>query len=354
MTAFTPACRATAVGSLPHVSAAAACALIQRRLPELPAWPQLPRRDPRESIYAQYSPGFPGAALVEGRVVVDRTRPLEPELERLYARYLNDDAAAVGLDADHAAGLAEFEMLAWPEAVALKGQVMGPISWGLTVTDQERRAILYDEVLADACAKHLRLHAAHQERRLRQLAERAGRPGAPPRTLLFVDEPYLASYGSAYVSLARDQVVALLEEVFAGLQDLKGVHCCGNTDWALLLDTSLDVLNFDAYNFAEALALYPEAVRAFLARGGLIAWGIVPAASDAQVLAQTSAGLAERLEAAWRQLAGKGVAYDALVNAALITPACGLGTLSEAAAERALTLAAEVAGQLQRRHFPRS
>jgi methionine synthase II (cobalamin-independent) len=154
------------------------------------------------------------------------------------------------------------------------------------------------------------------------------------------------------VAVAREQIVALLEEVFAGLRGLKGVHCCGNTDWALVLETSLDILNFDAYNFAETLALYPTAVRAFLRRGGFIAWGIVPAADAAQVLAETADRLVARLEAAWRTLAGKGVPFDDLVNAALITPACGLGTLGEPAAERALALAAEVSQRLRWRYFP--
>lgn len=347
--AFRPDFAATSVGSLPHTDPAAACDLIRRCLPEIPAWPQLPRRDPRESIYAQYSPGFPGAALVDGRVVVDRTRDLAPELERLYERYLAGDAGALALDADHAAGLARFRALDFPGARALKGQVMGPVSWGLTVTDQDRRAILYDEVLADACAKHLRLHAAGQERALREI--RVGGHAPQPATIVFVDEPYLASYGSAYVAVERDLVVRLLEEVFAGLHGLKGVHCCGNTDWSLLLDTSLDILNFDAFNFAGALALYPQAVRAFLARGGIIAWGIVPVGSDEQVLAQTPEALAGRLDDALRALAARGVPLNALVNAALVTPACGLGTLSEPAADRALALAAEVSRRLRQRYL---
>lgn len=344
--AFRPDFAATAVGSLPHTDPAAACDLIRRHLPEIPSWPQLPRRDFRESIYAQYSAGFPGTVLTRDRLYIDRSRDLGPELEQLYARYLEADAAPAGagglLDANYAAGLARFLTLDFPQARAVKGHVIGPVSWGLTLTDQEKRAILYDEALADAMAKHLRLSAAWQERELRRLA---------PQTILVVDEPYLASVGSAYVNVERDLVARLLEEVFAGLRGLKGVHCCGNTDWPLVLDTSLDILNFDAYNFAGALALYPQAVKAFLRRGGLLAWGIVPVGDDAQVLAQTPEALTDRLDDALRGLAAKGVPLDALVNAALVTPACGLGTLSEAAAGRALALTAEVARIMRARYL---
>ena len=342
---FLPECLPTAVGSLPHQDPGQACALVQRYLPEIPAWPQLPRRDFRESIYAQYSAGFPGTVLSRDRLYVDRARDLGPELERLYTHYLEADSQAAALDAEYAAGLARFLTLDFPRARAVKGQVIGPVSWGLTLTDQDRRAILYDEALADAMAKHLRLSAAWQEHALRQLA---------PQTIMFVDEPHLASVGSAHVAVAREQIVALLEEVFAGLRGLKGVHCCGNTDWGLVLETSLDILSFDAYNYGETIALYPQVVRAFLQRGGLLAWGIVPVSDAAQVSAETAAGLADRLEAAWRALAARGVPFDDLVSTALITPACGLGTLPEPAAERALALTAEVSQRLRQRYFPGS
>ena len=345
---FLPECRPTAVGSMPHTDPATACELVRRYLPEIPAWPQLPRRDFRESIYAQYSAGFPGTVLTGDRLYVDRERDLAPELERLYTHYLEVSAGAeaastaAALDADYAAGLARFLTLSFPRARAVKGQVIGPVSWGLTLTDQDRRAVLYDEALADAMAKHLRLSAAWQESVLRRLA---------PETIMVVDEPYLASVGSAHVAVAPAQIVALLEEVFAGLRGLKGVHCCGNTDWGLVLSTSLDILNFDAFNFAETLALYPDAVRAFLKRGGLLAWGLVPVVDDAQVLAQNAPALVDRLETAWRHLAARGVAFDDLVHSALITPACGLGTLSPAAAERALALTADVSRRLRQRYF---
>jgi hypothetical protein len=169
-----------------------------------------------------------------------------------------------------------------------------------------------------------------------------------PETIVFVDEPYMSSYGSAFVSLNEGQVISLLEEVFAGIQGLKGVHCCGNTDWSLLLSTSADILNLDAYAYVEALALYPDELTAFLDRGGIIAWGIVPA-SD-QVQEETVDGLVDRFHQALSLLTAKGLEKEDLLSSALIMPSCGCGSLSIETAERVLELTSQVAQALQARY----
>ncbi|OGO06511.1 MAG: hypothetical protein A2Y73_05545 [Chloroflexi bacterium RBG_13_56_8] len=216
----------------------------------------------------------------------------------------------------------------------------GPISWGLTIVDQNQRPILYDEVLADAVGKHLRLKAAWQERELAKLV---------PTTVMFLDEPYMASYGSAFISLTREQVTCLLDEVFEGLQGLKGIHCCGNTDWPILLDSSADILSLDAYNYAETVALYPAEVTRFLNRGGILAWGIVPKGSMAAET-EMAENLVDRLHEAIDLLVEKGVSRDAILRAGMVSPSCGLGPLTPELAERVFQLTAEVSVEMRRRY----
>jgi methionine synthase II (cobalamin-independent) len=333
---------ATAIGSLPHTDPEAACRVMTDNLP-IPAWPQLPRRSFKENMYAQYSEGFPGVVVDEGqeRIWVDRRKDLNAGLERLYAAYLDNDLDFAAISPDYSAGFHAFlDLAAGRQWRAVKGSVTGPISWGLTVTDQDKRAILYDDTLADAVAKHLRLKAAWQERELRKLSD---------TTIVFVDEPYMSAYGSAYFSLERDLVVRLLTETMAGIQGLIGVHCCGNTDWSLLLETPAHILNFDAYAYAESVALYPEAVRAFLRRGGLLAWGVVPAEDEEAILRETVASLTDRMVAGMDLLVKKGIPLDHLLEACLVSPSCGLRGRSESTAVRALQLASGVTGELRRR-----
>jgi methionine synthase II (cobalamin-independent) len=332
-------CLPTAIGSMPQTDPEAACAQVIKYLREIPCWPQLPRRAFRENMYAQFSQGFPGIRLTEDRIYVDRTKDLDRALERLYAAYLENDVDKYAVSADYAAGLHAFLNLKKLKPLAVKGQVTGPITWGLTVTDSQGKAVIYDDVLGDAVAKFLRLKAGWQEKELRKLSA---------NTIIFVDEPYMASFGSVSVTLSAQSVQSLVEEVFRGIEGLKGVHCCGNTDWSVLLGTSLDILSFDTYNYAQSLSLYPKEVKGLLDRGGAIAWGIVP--NDRPSLQkETASSLKDRLEEAMAPFTRNGVPFKQLLRQSLLTPSCTLASLDTPdAAAHALELLAKLSKTMRK------
>ncbi len=334
-------CLPTMIGSMPHTDPAEACAQVTRFLKDIPAWPQLPKRSFLENMYAQYSQGFPGAVVKDEKIYIDRAQDLDKPLEQLYAAYLGNNIDKYPISADYAAGLHRFLSMSELSPVAVKGQVTGPVSWGLTVTDSNMRAVLYDEVLADAAARLLRLKASWMERELRKICK---------NTIIFVDEPYMASFGSAFFSLSREKVAGLLEEVFSGITGIKGVHCCGNTDWSVLLGTSLDIVSFDTYTYAESLTLYPAEVKRLLDRKGGIAWGIVPNEEELLVK-ETTASLQDRLEAAIAPFTRKGIPFRQLIKQGLLTPCCGLARLrTPEASGRALELLAELSARIRSRY----
>ncbi len=342
---------ATAIGSMPHINPQEACSLVLTHLPEIPAWPQLPRRTFVENMYFQFRPSFlprlheeaDGTMYVDSDLSRDITRELSEDLEQLYQDDLKNDFGNYEIKEDRRAGFDVFLEYLQEKAdhpMAVKGQVTGPISMGLKITDSNLRPVLYNDTVADALARHLKLMAAWQDKALSAVC---------PKTIISVDEPYLASMGSAFVSFPREQVVSLLEEVLEGISGLKAVHCCGNTDWSVLLQTSIDILSFDAYNYGETISYYPSEVKSFISRGGVIAWGIVP--NDEQSLSrETGTSLLSRLDEMMELLAKKGIGYDILQSQCLITPSCGLEPLSPEVAEKALEMTAKVSAEFRKRH----
>jgi methionine synthase II (cobalamin-independent) len=332
-------CLPTAIGSMPHVDSNEACSIIMKCLPEIPVWPQLPHRSPEEDMIIQFSEGFPGVVAEGNKIRVEPSMDFESALEQIHIDCEQDASGEYGISPEYAAGLHTFLSETKGSGI-VKGQVTGPITWGLRVTDQDGLGILYDETLSETAAKFLRLKASWQENILRKIA---------PNTIIFVDEPYLVSLGSVFTPIPEEKVPVLLEEVIKGIKGTKGLHCCGNTNWSVLLDTTIDILSFDAYNYASSLSTHSDKVKSFLERGGNIAWGIVP--NEEEALAKESlSSLRDRLEEAMSPFTMDGVMFKQLIAQGLVTPSCGLESLSPEAVSQALEFTAKLSQDLRSRY----
>ncbi len=339
---FEIGCLPTGIGTMPHTNPIEACSLILKYNANIPFWPQLSCRSYLENMYVQYSEGFPGVVIEEDkkRIWIDNTQSLDKQLEQLYARYLDNKFANYDVSARYAAGL--YELLSRGiRAQAVKGQIIGPVTMGLALLDKDERAIIYDDVLSDALARHLRLKAAWQEMKLHTIS---------PHTIIFLDEPYMVSFGSAFFAASREKVINMVNEVFGGIIGLKGIHCCGNTDWSVILATKLDILSFDTYNYAESLTLYPTDVNTFLNRGGIIAWGIVPNREE-DILKESPSSLQDRLGEAVAPFTRNGFPFRQILEQSLLTPSCGLEGLTLEAASQVLELLAKLSIQIRKRYI---
>jgi methionine synthase II (cobalamin-independent) len=315
------------------------------RFPDMPAWPQMPVRDWRESMYVQYSEGLPGA-VVDGAaqtIYFRSDEALAGELEAFYQALVDEDVERFAISPDYALGLHLFlESGQRPKWV--KGQVTGPFSFAMTVTDENKRSLAYNPELYEVAVQGMAMKARWVARRLREVAEDA---------LVVLDEPYLCAFGSAFVNVPRNDVIAAIDAGVAAIHKegaLAGLHCCGNTDWSLVFSTDLDVVNFDAYEYFQGLSLYPAELRSFLLKGGVLSWGIVPARANGNLNPHT---LLDALDNRVEQLAAKGMDRGALYRQALLTPSCGLGTESVEAADRLMDTLAELASLVRERETHR-
>ncbi len=342
---------ALAIGSLPHRDPHAAVRLMLECCPEAPCWPQLPSLGFQETMIPQFAEGIPCIRVDRdtGRVCVERPEDLWQKLASFYECYLRaeqtGDPSAFAISAASARGLQAFtEKLsaAGPRArfPLVKGQITGPLTFGLSVHDDDGLPALYDENLGDVIPKALLMKGLWQLERLRSAAG---------QMILFVDEPVLASFGSAaMIHLSRDRAIACLRPVVEALQAagaIVGSHCCGNTDWSLLIEAGVDILNFDAYLYRDSVGLYAESVNAFLARGGYLAWGIVP--SERRHQGHTTEELFDLLLEGIRFLAERGISRDLLAERLLVTTSCGLGPLTEQEAQKAMKLLRDLSERIR-------
>lgn len=330
---------ATGIGSMPFDDPDYAVRLILSTLPEVPHWPQLPKLGLTEQMEVQYAGAMPRAVIdrEKGRIYFDTSGDYSEAFAEFYEAYLvamdpdegNGDCSAMAITPEFSKGFHALEAALRERGEKLpfvKVQVVGPCSFSLTVVDENKRALYYNEEFRDMIAKALAMKARWQIRTLKPYAE---------QVVCFIDEPILSAFGSStYVAVRRDDVVQLLRDMIDAVHadgGIAGIHCCGNTEWSVLIDAGVDIISFDAFQYGETVAMYPEAVRTHLDRGGMIAWGIVP--TSASIREQTVEDLAVRFEAVLDHLAGKGIDKGLIVERAMITPSCGTGSLPPVDAE---------------------
>jgi hypothetical protein len=334
---------ATGIGSFPHLDEKEVLRLILENFSEIPFWPQLPRRSFLEGMVLQYSQGFPSLKWDdEGKKVwVSTSEGFEEEVEKFYQYQETGELEPFRMTEEFSKGFSILEEIAaeghQKKMKFIKGQITGPITFGLSLTDDQKRTVFYDPTLRDIAVKHLASKARWMEKKFHELF-----PGT--ETILSFDEPSLSSFGYAFSGLNREDVILSLNECLDSVGGLKGVHCCGNTDWSVLLSTHIDILSFDAFEYFEALSLYPKDLKAFLERGGILAWGIVPTSEE--VSNQDSKGLIERIKKEIGALSKKGI-DPSLLQRAIITPSCGTASLSIPLSERVCRLTAEVSNGLR-------
>ena len=343
---------ATLIGSMPHRDRQGAIDLILRDISEIPVWPQLAAFKP-EQMMVQYLDGLPGLRTQDGHTFLQADGPeFEQELLGFYEEYLEVDSRDRELDnsrfrmgAETGKTFLQFlKTLArtTPSCRAVKGQIVGPFTLLSGLADHNGRALLYDERVTDVVVKHLAMKARWQIARLQTL-------GVP--VIIFLDEPALAGYGSStYISISAEFVRQLVDEVVAAIQQaggLAGIHICANTDWQLVLNSSIDIVNFDAYNYFDRFALYGSEFSKHIASGRIIAWGMVPTDTAELIYRETAESLAERWFEQIRMLTTAQLPVNRILAAISLHAQLRLRVTHEEAAERVVRLTRQLSESMQ-------
>jgi hypothetical protein len=309
---------ATGIGSLPHTDPVAAAEVVLRCLPDFPAAPQLPGRDPREGMLAQWLVGLP-------EVVVDAVGGIE-------LRGTSDARPECRFDSGAHDGLLAFLDVAGaldrPPA-RVKVQLTGPLTLGVAL-----------ETAGMPTERAFR-RAAEASRSWAGALEALVASRLPDSSLvIFFDEPALVWWRRDAASLDRESAIDILSGALAAVDCITGVHVCGEGDLGLALEAGPQVLGVEV---SPELVRDSVALARFLDGDGWIAWGAVP--TDRPV-GESADPHWRRLAKVWCELTRRGCDPLPLRTRGLITPACGLAGYGASQAERVLGIAHELAARV--------
>ena len=329
---------ATGVGALPHTDPKEACNDVLAIFPRFPYVPTLPDRGQLESIVFNDSEQMPGRLIRDDRLLYDSATDHTAAMEQVYRDYVEGNYVPYGLHKEYASGFIEMMSHDLSHAKLLKCQVTGPVTFGMQVVDADKRPIYYDAQLADVLSKMIALKARWCEVEMREKTGVA-------ETVVVLNEPYLASLGSSVVPVNQEMVRSGWEDIAALVQGGLGIHCCSNTDWEFVMDLLPSIVSIDAYATAKEFLLYPDAIATYMERGGVVAWGVVPA--EYRIFAtETTDLLYERYLTIRTQLCSH--MPEHLFDAqSLITPSCGIRFADRKGAVAIMQTAAEISRRIR-------
>ena len=308
---------------------------------DIPFWPQLPRLSYYEDMYVQASEHFPGILLdMEKHTLAFSMDKFIVELEDTLARF--EEPAYFDISEQFSDVYHRFLDLELSERPAIRGQLEGPISFGLNVLDQDKRPIIFDDTVRPFMYEFMARRINVQLERLKKIN---------PNAFMFIDEPglqFLFSALSGYDSTAARTDMA---EFLTMVDRPRGIHLCGNPDWDFLLNLDLDILSLDVYLNGAIFANYAQSIKRFLDRGGVIAWGLVPTNYEPFEV-ETAQSLAGRLEEIWSILSSKGIDRDWLLAQSLLSPAtcCLVNPDGEKTVEKAFKRVQDLSARLREKY----
>lgn len=349
---FQPECLPTLIGSIPMNNHPDALRLVLDHTPEIPLWVQLPVFS-EEGMMTQFLPGLPGLTSKGDKTYIDTAgESFDEEVLRFYEEYVSVtegiseiEESAFALTEDTASGFFEFlkQIRALDNRpVAVKGQITGPLTLATGIKDQNGKSLFYDPQLRDIIVKQVAMKARWQARVLAGL-------GAP--VIIFFDEPAFAGFGSSeFISISKSEIQDCITEVSEGVHSegaMAGVHVCANCEWSLVLESGVDIVNFDAYSFFDKFILYPKEIKRFVEDGGILAWGIVPTLDTGDIEKENVDSLTSLFKRNFKAIEALGIEKKQILKQSLITPSCGTGTLSLDYATRVLKLTSDLSEKIR-------
>ncbi len=326
----------TAMGIMPHTDLQAALQIALSL--DIPFWPQLPRMSYYEDMYAQASEKFPGLTVdtAQERIAFDTAKFYE-ELPLYFQEC--ETPGFYELSPQYSLAFQGFLSQNLENYPVIRGQNVGPVSFGFKITDENRRPILYNDEIREFLFDFI---AAKTNAQYQQLQAKH------PQALVWLDEPGLQMLFSSYTGYTTTAAARDYREFLDKLAGPKGVHLCGNIDWSFLLtDLDLDILSLDSYSVGHIFTRYKDEVVAFLRKGGIIAWGITPTLTE-EIAEETEDKLVKRLQDMFSYLTAQGISLADILERSWFAPSrcCLVNPDRTKSVEQSLALLKNVARRI--------
>lgn len=344
-----------AIGSLPHNNLENAMSLVKKCFANVPFWPQLTKINKNEDMIIQFLENMPSFFIDNDKCYLEtESDKFFEDIEHFYSDYeeiIEQNYSSLekyAVTDNCSSSFKEFiKIVEQTKPAYAKGQIVGPFTLATTLVDKQGRCAIYDETLREIIVKTLTLKALWQIQEIKKA-------NLNTKPIIFIDEPSISQLGtSAFITISQNEVLDMLKEI-AGIIKAGGalcaIHCCGKCDWNVPIKAGVDIINLDAYSYAQNLSLFKNDLEKFLLNGGKIAWGVVPTLDKDALENADLNSMIRVFQNGVKYLTNKGINEKLIIDNSIITPSCGAGGLSINLAEKAMNLTKQLSDSLKERY----
>lgn len=274
------------LGILPHKNIGAVVDIVEKYFPQTPFWAQLPNFSPVEGQFLQFLVNIPGikSDLLGKKKFLDTKSYL---YQSRSVEIIKDfDELTLDILKKYRPNSVFFEnflqIIDQHKPLYAKGQIYGPVSIGLLLTDETGAPIIENGKVIDLILKSICLQIIAQICEMKNVS-----PAITP--YIFVEEPEICKVIAPEKGIRkRKKILSMLKTVAKTIKDNGGIpvfHSANCHDWSLPIEAGFEVLSFNTDSQFVTLLNSNIRLDNYLNAGNKLAWNLLP--SDIQELMQT-------------------------------------------------------------------
>ncbi len=332
--------RCLPVGTLPYDSIKHTTAMMAKLFQKTPFIALLPNLSSSDTLERHFFENLPGIVYGDDNkfILKTGTKEYNEEMSVLDAVYKNPDSK----DIEKFSFEAEFSEKYFQMIKKFKSpnaiiNMPGPFTVSQILTPVAEEQVLADKsykkmFIQAVCVKALKI--------MKQINEIS--PNTVP--IVILEEPELGQLSlikRRNEVITNEFVVELISKVVEKLKGygaIVGVQCLGKCDWSIPIKAGVNLISFDAYNNPNNLSIMADKLTKFLAKGGMINWGIVPVTSDNVIKGMKADYLYKRLITTMEGAVHSGIPSDLIYKSAIFSVNGNMDKLSVIFAEKAIML----------------
>lgn len=335
------------VGALPYEDDATTTKMMLKLFEKVPYLALLPKADANEHLLYRTFSGIPNITFKDKRAFLSNDfAKLKQDVLVLDNAFNNPTAENLEVFAADSFFLPKYMLILnrlKPAHTVIN--LMGPFSASQMMITEGNKQVLADKLYRKLLVEAVVVRALWFVQEIKSFS-----PNTTP--IIVLEEPLLYKIGEVKrgnEDITKEVIVNFFAKTIEKIQ-ASGAKVCIQSfekcDWQIPLEAGVDIISFDAYNNPNNINIISEKINAFLQKGGVINWGIVPVKNETIIKSTSVEKIYDRFISTVNALVVAGVDENLAFNNAMVSTQGDLENLPLFFAEKALILATQLAKRI--------